>query len=99
MFEASGTLERAYETVRNAAEQWNRGKVFAEIAEARAALLRAMKEAEPGWQRAIDLINERAYLAKGPGKIRRGALASGRPLNTCAHAERSIGAVNHALRP
>jgi len=46
LFEASGTLERAYETVRNAAEQWNRGKVFAEIAEARAALLRAMKEAE-----------------------------------------------------
>ena len=42
----SGTLVHARETVRTAAEQCNRGNVFAEIAEARAALLRAMKEAE-----------------------------------------------------
>jgi hypothetical protein len=36
-----------------------------EIAEARAATLKAMKEAEQGWQRAIDKIGERAGLSKG----------------------------------
>jgi hypothetical protein len=37
-----------------------------EIAEARAATLKAMKEAEQGWQRAIDKVGERAGLTKGP---------------------------------
>ena len=37
-----------------------------EIAEARDATLRAMKEAEVGWQRASDKIGERAGLTKGP---------------------------------
>jgi len=37
-----------------------------EIAEARAVTLKALKEAEQGWQRAIDKIGERAGLTKGP---------------------------------
>jgi hypothetical protein len=36
-----------------------------EIAEARAVTLKAMKEAELGWQKAIDKIAERAGLTKG----------------------------------
>jgi hypothetical protein len=40
--------------------------VSPEIAEARAATLKAMKEAEQGWQKAIDKIGERAGLTKGP---------------------------------
>ena len=40
--------------------------VSPEIAEARAATLKAMKEAEQGWQRAIAKIGERAGLTKGP---------------------------------
>ena len=37
----------------------------AEIAEARAATLKAMKEAEQGWQKAINKVGERAGLTKG----------------------------------
>jgi hypothetical protein len=37
-----------------------------EIAEAKVATLKAMKEAEQGWQRAIAKIGERAGLTKGP---------------------------------
>ena len=37
-----------------------------EIAEARDATLKALKEAEQGWQKAIDKIGERAGLTKGP---------------------------------
>ena len=40
--------------------------VSPEIAEARVATVKAMKEAEQGWQRAIDKIGERAGLTKGP---------------------------------
>ena len=40
--------------------------VSPEIAAARSATLRAMKEAEDGWQNAIDKIDQRAGLTKGP---------------------------------
>jgi hypothetical protein len=45
--------------------------VAPEIAKARDATLEAMKEAEQGWQKAIDKIGERAGLTQGPdGKWR-----------------------------
>jgi hypothetical protein len=64
-FEASKTLARAREAVDSVIQQWKRGEqhVSTEIAE---ATLKAMKEAEAGWQRAIDLISERACLTKSP---------------------------------
>ena len=37
-----------------------------EIAEAREATLKAIEEAEAGWQKAIDKIAKRAGLTKGP---------------------------------
>ena len=40
--------------------------VSPEIAEGRDAALKAMKEAEQGWRKAIDKIAERASLTKGP---------------------------------
>jgi hypothetical protein len=40
--------------------------VSPEIAEARVATLKAMKEAEQGWQKAIDKIAERAGLDQEP---------------------------------
>jgi hypothetical protein len=55
---------------RQADYAWTKHKVerhvSPEIAEARAATLKAMKEAEVGWQKAIDKIAERAGLTKGP---------------------------------
>jgi hypothetical protein len=68
--EASRTLERAREAVRRVMEQWKRDDVSPEIAEARDATLKAMKEAEAGWQRAIDLISERAAQTKAPDRRR-----------------------------
>jgi uncharacterized protein YfaS (alpha-2-macroglobulin family) len=65
-FEASKTLARAREAVRYVLEEWNRDDVSSEIAEARAAALKALKETEVGWQKAIDKIAERATLTKGP---------------------------------
>ena len=66
-FEASKTLVLAREAVRYASEQWNRDDLAPEIAAARAATLKAMKEADAGWQKAIDKIAERASLTKkGP---------------------------------
>ena len=64
-FEASKTLARAREAVDSVIQQWKRDEqhVSTEIAE---ATLKAMKEAEAGWQRAIDLISERACLTKSP---------------------------------
>jgi hypothetical protein len=47
-------------------EQWKRDDVSLEIAEARDATLKAMKEAEQGWRKAIDKISERAGMTKGP---------------------------------
>jgi hypothetical protein len=76
-FEASKTLARAREAVDSVIQQWKRDEqhVSTEIAE---ATLKAMKEAEAGWQRAIDMIVERAAQTKVPGGARCGALISGR---------------------
>lgn len=65
-FEVSKTLVRARDAVRYVIEQWTRDEQYVspEIADARAATLKALKEAEAGWQRAIDLIDERAGLTK-----------------------------------
>ena len=41
-------------------------QVPAEIIEARAATQKALKEAEQGWARAIDVIAQRAGLTRGP---------------------------------
>jgi hypothetical protein len=64
-FEASKTLARACEAVSHVIQQWKRDEqhVSTEIAE---ATMKAMKEAEAGWQRAMDKIAERASLTKGP---------------------------------
>jgi hypothetical protein len=43
---------RAREAVKHVVERWNRDDVSPEITEARAALLKAMQEADAGWQRA-----------------------------------------------
>jgi hypothetical protein len=59
-FEASRTLACARQAVEVAV-----GKPNIEP-EARDAMVKAMKEAEVGWQRAIDKIGERASLAKVP---------------------------------
>ena len=58
-FEASRTLARAREAVESAVAKHNIKP------EARDATLKAMKEAEQGWSRAMDKIGERASLAKG----------------------------------
>ena len=66
-FEASKTLARAREAVERAvAKHEVEQNVSPEIAKARDAAVKAMKEAEQGWQRAIDKIAERASLTKGP---------------------------------
>jgi hypothetical protein len=63
--EASRTLIRAREAVRYVTEWQRDGEhVTPEVAEPRAAAGQALKEAEAGWQRAIDLIDERAGLTK-----------------------------------
>ena len=64
-FEASKTLTRAREVVNRVIQQWKREEqhVSTEIAE---AMLKAMKEAERGWQRATDKIAERAGRTKAP---------------------------------
>ena len=59
-FEASRTLARAREAVRLFMD---RDDVSPEIAD---AVLKAMKEAGAGWQRAIDKIAERPSLSKTP---------------------------------
>jgi uncharacterized membrane-anchored protein YjiN (DUF445 family) len=67
--EASKTLARACEAVSYVIQQWKRDEqhVSTEIAE---AALKAIKEAETGWRRAIDKIRERASLTKGPTRRR-----------------------------
>jgi hypothetical protein len=42
------------------------------------AILKALEQAETGWERAMDKIAERAGQTKVPGGARRGALISGR---------------------
>lgn len=70
-FEASKTLARAYQAVELLAVKRNSGgHISPEITQDREALLKAAKEAEAGWQRALDKIAERAGLTKSPG-IRR----------------------------
>ena len=59
-FEASRTLARARETVELAMARHNIEQ------HVRDATWKALKEAEHGWQRAIDKIAERANLTKGP---------------------------------
>jgi hypothetical protein len=64
-FEASKTLVRAREAVELALAKRNSEQhVSPEIAQDSEAMLKAMKEAEHGWQRAIDKIAERAGLTK-----------------------------------
>jgi hypothetical protein len=70
-FEASKTLARAREAVQLAVAKRNcEGHTSPEIARDSEAALKAMKETEAGWQRAIDKIAERAGLSKIPS-IRR----------------------------
>jgi hypothetical protein len=64
-FEASKTLARACQAVALAVSK---------DAQDREAMLKARKEVERGWQRAIDMIVERAAQTKAPGGARRGAL-------------------------
>ena len=63
-FEASRTLTRAREAVELAVVKHNIES------EARNATLRALQEAEAGWQRAVDKIGERASLTKVPSTRR-----------------------------
>ena len=63
-FEASKTLARAREAVELAVSKHNIEP------KARDATLKAMKEAEQGWRRAIDKVGERASLTKGPNTRR-----------------------------
>ena len=69
-FEASKTLARARQAVELA--------VAKNDSPDGVGMLKAMKEAEQGWQRAIDKIAERAAQTKVPGGARHGALMSGR---------------------
>jgi hypothetical protein len=50
--------------VRSVIEKWKRDDVSPEIAEASAATVKAVKDAEQGWRKAIDKIAERASLAR-----------------------------------
>jgi hypothetical protein len=66
-FEASKTLARAREAVELAVANRNcEGHVSPEIAQDSEDMLKARKETERGWQRAMDKIAERASLTKGP---------------------------------
>ena len=66
-FEASKTLARACQAVELAVAKYNfEHDVSPEIAQDREAMLKAIKELERGWQRAMDWIAERAGLTKAP---------------------------------
>jgi hypothetical protein len=66
-FEASKTLARAREAVELAVANRNcEGHVSPEIAQDSEDMLKARKEAERGWQRAMDKIAERVSLTKAP---------------------------------
>jgi hypothetical protein len=67
-FEASKTLPRAREAVRHVVEQWKRNEQHGspEIAEARAATLKALEQAEAGCKKGVNMIAERASLTKSP---------------------------------
>jgi cysteinyl-tRNA synthetase len=64
-FEASKTLTHAREAIELAVARHNVEQDVS-IAEARDATLKAMKETEQGWKKAIDKIAERVSLTKGP---------------------------------
>jgi hypothetical protein len=65
--EASKTLARAREAVELAVANRNcEGHVSPEIAQDSEDMLKARKETERGWQRAMDKIAERASQTKGP---------------------------------
>lgn len=61
----SGLDEAELALVKHKVEQ----HVSPEIAEARAATLKALEQAEAGWRKAIAKIGERAGLIKAPGGI------------------------------
>jgi hypothetical protein len=66
-FEASKTLARACQAVEFAAARHNlEQNVSLEIAQDSEAMLKAMKDVERGWQRAMDKIAERVSFAKNP---------------------------------
>ena len=62
-FEASKTLARARQAVELAVAKH-------QVEQNVDAMVKAMKEAEQGWRRAIDKIAERVSLTKGPGTRR-----------------------------
>ena len=65
-FEASKTLARARQAVELAVAKHNREQqVSPDVAETGDTTLKAMKEAEQGWQKAIHKIAGRASLTKG----------------------------------
>ena len=66
-FEASKTLGRAREAVELVVAKYNfEQDVSPESVQDREAMLKAKKELERGWQRAMDWIAERAGLTKAP---------------------------------
>ena len=70
-FEASKTLARAREAVGLTVAKRNcEGQLSPEIARDSEATLKAMKELEQGWRRAMDKIAERAGQTTGPNKWR-----------------------------
>ena len=60
------TLSRAREAVGLAMSKHNFERVSPEIAQDSEAMLKARKEVERGWPRAMEKIAERASLTKGP---------------------------------
>ena len=68
----SGLTDAEIAVVQNRLEQ----QVAPEIADARDATLKAMKEAEEGWQRAMDKIAERGGLTKLSGGDQRVVIGS-----------------------
>jgi hypothetical protein len=66
-FEASKTLARACQAVELAVAKRNfEEDISPEVAQDSEAMLKARKEVERGWQKAMDKIAERASLTKRP---------------------------------
>ena len=66
-FDLSKTLVLACEAVERVATQRNSAENLSpEIAEDTDAMLKAIRETEKGWQRAIDKISERSCRTRGP---------------------------------
>ena len=85
-FEASKTLACAREAVERAVAKRNfEGHVSPEIARDSEVTLKAVKELEQGWQKAIDKIAERAGLTKVPvrGQLGSAYLLGGVRNNSC----------------